>query len=291
MEYEGQICRAPMERASFLLPVAVGCSHNRCHFCMLFKHLCYRPIPPEEVFAEIERVRSIGGNPKRIFLGDGNAFSLKTETLCAILEKCREAFPSLKSVAMDAHVMNVKAKSDEELEKLAALGLTDLYLGIECGLEDVLLAMEKGNSLAEAEAQIARLQRFGIGYDAHIMTGICGKGRGAENAGALAAFFNRTKPLRVCNFSLFFHKSSPLYKDYEQGLWQPADEKENLEEELRLLEALEDFPCDWDGMHDFQPVRVRGMLPAAKENMCRKLREEIRRLEEQPEKNQVAIWE
>ena len=34
MEYEGQICRSPMERASFMLPVAVGCSHNACSFCM-----------------------------------------------------------------------------------------------------------------------------------------------------------------------------------------------------------------------------------------------------------------
>ena len=37
MEYEGQICRAPMERASFMLPVAVGCSYGGCRFCMLFR--------------------------------------------------------------------------------------------------------------------------------------------------------------------------------------------------------------------------------------------------------------
>ena len=47
MEYEGQICRSPMERASFMLPVSVGCSYNRCHFCMLFKHLRYRELPLE----------------------------------------------------------------------------------------------------------------------------------------------------------------------------------------------------------------------------------------------------
>lgn len=27
MEYEGQICRPPMEKSSFMLPVAVGCSY------------------------------------------------------------------------------------------------------------------------------------------------------------------------------------------------------------------------------------------------------------------------
>ena len=39
MDYEGQICRAPMERSSFMLPVMVGCSYNQCKFCNLFRHL------------------------------------------------------------------------------------------------------------------------------------------------------------------------------------------------------------------------------------------------------------
>ena len=42
MNYEGQICRGPMERSSFMLPVAVGCSYNGCKFCNLFRHLKYR---------------------------------------------------------------------------------------------------------------------------------------------------------------------------------------------------------------------------------------------------------
>ena len=290
MEYEGQICRSPMERSSFMLPVAVGCSHNACHFCMLFKHLRYRPIPLEEVFAEIDRIVSVGGNPKRIFLGDGNAFSLPTDTLAAILRRCREAFPALQSVGMDSHVQNILEKSPEELRALRELGLRDLYLGIECGLEDVLQLMEKGNTLREAEQAVEKLHAAGLDYDAHIMSGICGKGRGEENAEALAAFLNRTKPLRICNFSLFFHRSSPLYKDYEKGLWQPADERENLFEDLCLLERLSDFDCDYDGMHDFLPVRVRGNLRKDREKMCAKLREEIAKLDAQPEKIQVAIW-
>lgn len=47
MIYEGQICRGPMERSSFMLPDAVGCSYNRCRFCNLFKHLKYRQLPRE----------------------------------------------------------------------------------------------------------------------------------------------------------------------------------------------------------------------------------------------------
>lgn len=76
MNYEGQICRGPMERSSYMLPVAVGCSYNRCKFCTLFRHLKYRELPMEQIEAELERVRNLGGNPKHVFLGHGNAFGL-----------------------------------------------------------------------------------------------------------------------------------------------------------------------------------------------------------------------
>ena len=52
MEYEGQICRSPMERSAFMLPVAVGCYYNACKFCTLFKHLKYRELPLEQIEAE-----------------------------------------------------------------------------------------------------------------------------------------------------------------------------------------------------------------------------------------------
>lgn len=189
MNYEGQICRSPMERGSFMLPVAVGCSHNRCRFCMLFKHLTYRILPLDLVKAEIDRIVNLGGNPQRIFLGDGNAFSLPASHLATILNWCCEAFPGLCSVSMDAHVRNILSKSDAELAALQKLKLTDLYLGIECGLEDVLLKQDKGNTLAEAELAIQRLHGAGIEYDAHIMTGICGRGPLAGKCRRPSRFF------------------------------------------------------------------------------------------------------
>lgn len=84
MIYEGQICRGPMERSSFMLPVAVGCSYNCCRFCNLFKHLKYRQLPMEQVEEEILRVQALGGDPETVFLGDGNAFGLETGHLLEI---------------------------------------------------------------------------------------------------------------------------------------------------------------------------------------------------------------
>ena len=138
MNYEGQICRSPMERSSYMLPVAVGCSYNRCRFCNLFKHLQYRELPMSQIEDELIRVRNLGGNPQQVFLGDGNAFGLKTDRLLIILDLIHQYFPRCQSVNMDATVTNIRLKSDKELCALFDAGIRHLYLGIESGLDDVL---------------------------------------------------------------------------------------------------------------------------------------------------------
>lgn len=283
MQYEGQICRPPMERASYMLPVAVGCSYNACTFCTLFKHLSYRELPREQIEAEMQRVAAAGGNPKTIFLGDGNAFGLATDQLLWILERIHHYFPGCEKVNMDATVTNLSQKSDEELKLLAEQGVSKLYLGIESGLDDVLAFMRKDHNLQQAYEQIERLQKAGMVFCAHMMTGIAGKGRGIENAEATAEFFNRTKPARVINFSIFHHKRAPLYRDIEAGRFVPADEQENLREERRLLELLDVENLEYDGLHDVAiEQRFRGTLPRDKEKLLRQVDKAIAYWETQP---------
>lgn len=260
-----------MERGSYMLPVAVGCSYNRCKFCMLFKHLKYRELPLEQIGEELKRVQSVGGSPKRIFLGDGNAFGLETEKLLRILQMVRSSFPDFEEVNMDATVTNIRMKSDEELKALYGAGVRHLYLGIESGLDDVLKFMDKDHNLSEVYEAIARIQAAGMIYDAHMMTGVAGKGRGQENAEQTAEFFNRTRPSRIVNFSMFLHKEAPLYREIEAGNFVPASELENLEEEKRLLELLTAESLEYDGFHDFIEYRVRGTLPGDKERMLESL--------------------
>lgn len=271
MDYEGQICRAPMERSSFMLPVMVGCSYNKCRFCMLFKHLKYRELPLEQIEQELQRVAKINGNPKTVFLGDGNAFCLTTEQLLQILDLVHQYFPACQEINMDATVTSIAEKSTEQLRALREAKVHRLYLGIESGLDDVLAFMQKDHTIAQAYQQIARIQELGFIYDAHMMTGIAGHGRGQENAEQLAAFFNRTQPGRIINFSLFLHRSSPLYRNIQKGTFTPADELENLQEERRLLELLELKHTEYDGFHDFIEFRVRGTLPEDKAKMLASL--------------------
>ena len=272
MIYEGQICRGPMERSSYMLPVAVGCSYNRCKFCTLFRHLKYRELPMEQIEAELERVRSLGGNPKHVFLGDGNAFGLATKRLLEITDLIHRYFPGCQAINMDGTITNIQAKSREELLALREAGICHLYLGIESGLDDVLRYMGKDHNLDQAYRQIDRIQRAGFIFDAHIMTGIAGHGRGLENGTATAEFFNRTQPQRIINFSMFLFRSAPLFQEAQAKTFIPATELENLQEERLLLELLKtDGPLAYDGFHDRIEFRVRGTLPDDRKNMLNKL--------------------
>lgn len=270
MNYEGQICRAPMERSSFMLPVMVGCSYNKCKFCNLFRHLTYRELPMEQIEDELRRVQGVGGNPKKIFLGDGNAFGLESGRLMRIIERIHAYFPECGCINMDATVTSILEKTDEELRLFYDNGVRHLYLGIESGLDDVLLFMAKEHNLSQAYEAVERLRKAGLIFDAHIMTGVAGGGRGQENAERLAEFLNSTKPAHVVNFSMFLHKEVPLYKHVEDGTFLPADELENLKEERTLLSLLE-TELLYEGFHDYIEVRVRGRLPYDKEKLMKKL--------------------
>ncbi len=264
MEYEGRTCRAPGERASFNLPVTVGCSYNRCKFCGLFKDLEYREIPMEQIEAELKRVKGLGGDPAVVYFGDGNAFHLKAEQLVTILNMVHSYFPGCREIRMDSTVPDIMAKTNEELKTLADLGVRCLYIGIETALPDVLKLMNKCHTLPMAYEAIERIHKAGIDYAAHVMSGVAGKGRGLENAEALAAFVNETRPVLVVNFDMF---PDHMEEDISSGRFVPADLTESLDECRRFLELAEVDGMGYDASFGFPPDRVWGTLPKDREKM------------------------
>ena len=126
----------------------------------------------------------------------------------------------------------------------------------------------------EAKVQIERLHKAGIDYAAHIMTGIAGKGRGIENAEALAKFVNETRPTKICNFSIFIHGKGSMRTLLESGRFTQATEYENVVEGHRLLELIE-VPTYIDNMHDLLEFRVRGNTAQDKAKMLKKYEDYI----------------
>ena len=271
MEYEGRICRAGSEKSSFMLPTAAGCSYNNCLFCGLFKDIRYRELDLSDIKAELNRVRSLGADPETVYLGDGNAFHQSFDRLCSIISMLHDYFPSLSKIRMDSTIPDVAQKSDEELKELARLGVNRLYIGIETALPDVLTGMKKCHTAEMAVRETGRLHEAGIGFAAHVMFGIAGRGRGEENAKALADFVNRTKPVLTVNFSLFPHE---LQEEIASGRFVRASEAETLLEDRTFI-SLVDIPTEYESYHDnygdATKFHMKGLLPKDKERFIKRL--------------------
>ena len=53
MRYIGDIYRPPSEAYSLLVQVTIGCSHNKCTFCNMFKEKQFKVRRQEEVLEDL----------------------------------------------------------------------------------------------------------------------------------------------------------------------------------------------------------------------------------------------
>ena len=130
MRYEGTVYRPPGEWKSYLLQVTVGCSHNACTFCGMYKDKRYRVRPLEEIFEDIALAKTAYGDVKRVFLCDGDAVAMDTGELLAVLARLYQTFPTLERVNAYAGPGSTLRKTEEELAALRRAGLVRLYLGV-----------------------------------------------------------------------------------------------------------------------------------------------------------------
>ena len=73
MRYEGNIYRPPSEAYSLLIQVTIGCSHNTCTFCTMFKDKKFRVRSIDDVLEDLEMARRAYPHVEKIFLCDGDA--------------------------------------------------------------------------------------------------------------------------------------------------------------------------------------------------------------------------
>lgn len=87
MHYEGMIYRPPSEAYSLILQVTVGCAHNSCTFCTMYKDKKFHIKSMKEIEADIRESAFYYANRKiRIFLADGDALALSTDKLIEIMK-------------------------------------------------------------------------------------------------------------------------------------------------------------------------------------------------------------
>ena len=286
MHYTGTIYRPPFEARSLLLQVTTGCSHNKCSFCTMYRDEPFRVEPLEQIEEDLAEARQYVSNITRVFLENGDPFALSADRLEQIAGMIHEYLPRVETIAMYASVKNVIGKSDEELRRLRNLGINELNIGVESGLDEALSYMNKGYTAAQAKYELNRLKSAGIDYGANIILGCAGPERRHENAVATAALLNETKPYLIFTGTIHSDPGCPLYEDMQSGRFVESTFGEYLDEEEELLELLNLTDCYLFGLHPSNIVTMHGSLPEDKAAMLaliRKRREELaNRLDERP---------
>ena len=273
MHYTGPVYRPPFEANSLLLQVTVGCSHNKCAFCTMYHETPFAVCPMEQVEADIEESARRYANATRVFLENGDAFVLSADRLEQIAEAIHAKLPKVQTITMYASILNVRTKTDEELRRLRALGINELNIGVESGLDEALKLMNKCYTAAEAKDELQRLKAAGFDYCLNIIFGAAGAGHWRENAEATAALLNNAKPFLIFTGTVHADPGCPLYEDMQSGAFTEPTFGEYLEEEELLLNRLTLEETYFFGVHPSNVLPMRGLLPRDREAMLDAIRE------------------
>ena len=99
MHYSGAVYRPPSEARSLIVQCTLGCSHNKCAFCTMYKDKKFSINPIEQVLSDLDEARAYGRYIEKIFLADGDALILPMDYLLTVLDYICDHFPTCKRVA------------------------------------------------------------------------------------------------------------------------------------------------------------------------------------------------
>ena len=134
MRYAGKVYRPPSEADAYILQATIGCSWNRCTYCDMYGDKVYRERDLSDVLEDLRTAVAIAsGRVDKLFIADGDALGMSTDSWLAILDAARAGLPLLRRVSCYATASNLLKKSPEELQTLRERGLTRLYIGPESG--------------------------------------------------------------------------------------------------------------------------------------------------------------
>lgn len=278
MHYTGPVYRPPYEADSLILQATIGCSHNACTFCSMYRDIEYCAAPLEEIEEDLAEVARYFPWERRVFLSAGDAFALPAERLAKIAQLIHAYLPMVETIGCYAQVKNVAAKTDEELRLLAKLGYAELNIGLESGLDDVLSFMGKGYDAAQARVQMERLHQAGIPFNINIITAAAGPNRALEHARANAQLVNDVRPTLVFVSPLHVDPGARLESIVQEGRFAESTVRQYVQEEIAFLEGLEVENCTFFGLHVSNPVRVAGELPRDKQRLLQQLEAGIARI-------------
>lgn len=267
MNYDMPLFRPPSEAFSLILQVTLGCSHNSCTFCGMYKMKKFRVRSWEEIDRDIREAAEYTEGVDRIFLADGNALAMETDMMLALLKRLYGAFPGLERITSYAGPQDLIKKSPEDLRAIRSGGLTMLYLGVESGSDRILREVGKGVDADQMVQAGLRAKEAGFELSVTVLTGLGGKEKSLENAVETAAVLNRIQPDYVGALTLTPTPNTPLYRKMKKGEFLLLDPLENLQELKWLLEKLEQGNCLFRCNHASNYLPLKGRLPVDRDRL------------------------
>ncbi|HOB11666.1 MAG TPA: radical SAM protein [Syntrophomonadaceae bacterium] len=268
MRYEGTVYRPPSEANSLLIQATIGCPHNKCTFCQMYKGTRFRLRPVQEIKEDLAMARDYYGDfIDAIFFPDGNTIIMKTEQLEEIFLYARELFPHLQRITVYGSARFVNKKSLQDLQRLKDAGLTRIHTGMESGDDVTLENIKKGVTSAEIIEAGLKLKEAGLQVSEYYLVGIGGLERTCEHALESARVLSAISPdyIRLRTYVPVPH--TPLYEDYRQGKFKLLSPHQALREVRLLIEHLQ---CDNSMVlsdHISNYWDVRGIIPHDREEM------------------------
>ena len=270
MRYEGNIFRPPSEAYSLLVQVTIGCTHNKCTFCSMYKDKKFRIRDPKEVLEDLAWARKAYRRVERIFLCDGDALALTNAKLLPILEFISENFPECQRVTAYARSPDVLRKSEEELRELRQAGITMVYIGAESGSDEVLKQINKGETRQQLIDGVRKAEACGIKASVTFISGIAGKAGWEDHAVQTGTMISEMEPSYVGLLTLMVDPDVPIAEEIRTGRLQLLSPEEVLEETELLLENTKvSRPCVFRSNHASNYLSLRGTLPQDKDAMLK----------------------
>lgn len=280
MLYEGPIYRPPSEADSLLVQATVGCPHNRCTFCMVYKNgPRYRVRPVADIIADLDQARTLYGSGIRtLFFPAGNTIAMPTDALCRICAHARHIFPHLERITVYGSSQYIHQKGPDALKRLLDAGLSRIHVGLESG-DDVTLRMIKKGTTASQQVEAGQwTMAAGIQLSLYVILGIGGAAGTLAHATRTADVLNRIAPdfIRLRTFVPKVH--TPLLKMVESGAFKMLGVHGVLKEAATII-RLVDAPSRLTSDHYTNYINLEGRLPGCRNRLLRQIDDAMQRPE------------
>ena len=268
MHYEGIIYRPPSESESLIIQATVGCPHNRCAFCNMYREKRFRIRKVEDILADIDEAADIYPPQavRTMFLADGNTILMRTEQLVRILSHARERFPYLERITSYGASQYLVKKTPEEMRRLAEAGLNRIHCGMESGHDPLLAAISKGGTMDTHIRGGRMVKDAGMELSMYYMPGLGGYAMSEGHALDSAKVLNAVDPDFIRLRTYIPIGGTPLCEAWRRGDFKLLAPRDALGEVRLLVENLETtgrfYSDHWNNF-----ANISGRLPQDKKRM------------------------